>query len=47
MLYQNLDSYTPGLKMQKDGFIILDLARLQKPIFKEICKKIGEENKIS
>lgn len=42
MLYESIDSYTPGLKMNKDGNIILDLARLQGPSFTNLCGKIAE-----
>lgn len=36
MLYKDLESYTPGLKMHKEGFVLLDIASLQSNAFKEL-----------
>ncbi len=47
MLYYSIDSYTPSLKMNKDGSIILDLARLRSPIFTDLCEKMSKSNQIA
>jgi hypothetical protein len=44
MLYPDVGSYAPNLKIHKDNFLVLDLAVLQKSAFRITCSKIGEQS---
>jgi hypothetical protein len=46
MLYKDLESYTPGLKIQKEGFILLDLTPLKGSVFKELFNRKGIETQM-